>query len=84
MLQSVPHPGRVLAEIVRVTRRGGWLHLIAEDYGMLHFQRGTLDPAEFWHVAPAAFEAATGTDLHIGRNVYGILAALGLEDIAVE
>ena len=84
VLQSIPHPDRVLEELVRVTRRGGWLHLIAEDYGMLHFQRGALDPAEFWHVAPAAFEAATGTDLHIGRNLYGILLALGLEDIAVE
>lgn len=84
VLQSIPHADRVLGELARVTRRGGWLHLIAEDYGMLHFQRGALDPAEFWHVAPAAFEAATGTDLHIGRNVYGILIGLGLQDIAVE
>jgi hypothetical protein len=34
-------------------------------------------------VAPAAFEAATGTDLYIGRNVFGILAGLELRDIAV-
>jgi len=84
VIQSIPHPERVIAELRRVTRRGGYLHLIAEDYGMLHFQRGALDPEEFWHVAPAAFETATGTDLHIGRNAYGILAALELKDIAVE
>jgi len=84
VIQAIPHPERVLAELRRVTRRGGYLHVIAEDYGMLHFQRGAVDPREFWHVAPPAFEAATGTDLHVGRNAYGILAGLKLEEIAVE
>ena len=84
VIQSIPHPDRVLAELKRVTRPGGYLHVIAEDYGMLHFQRGALDPQDFWHVAPAAFEAATGTDLFIGRNAYSILAALDLEQIAVD
>jgi len=79
VIQSIPHPDRVIAELARVTRRGGYLHLIAEDYGMLHFQRGALDPRDFWHVAPTYFEAATGTDLFIGRNAYGILAAMKLE-----
>jgi ubiquinone/menaquinone biosynthesis C-methylase UbiE len=84
VIQSIPHPDRVLAELKRVTLPGGYLHVIAEDYGMLHFQRGALDPRDFWHVAPAAFEAATGTDLYIGRNAYAILVALGLERITVE
>ena len=84
VIQSIPHPSRVLAELKRVTRLGGYLHVIAEDYGMLHFQRGALEPRDFWHVAPTAFEAATGTDLFIGRNIFGILAALNLEDIAVD
>src|SRR5207248_6925515 len=82
--QSIPQPDRVLAELKRVTRPGGYLHIIAEDYGMLHFQRGALDPAEFWHVAPPAFEVATGTDLFVGRNAYGLLAALDLSDIALD
>jgi ubiquinone/menaquinone biosynthesis C-methylase UbiE len=84
VVQSIPHPDRVIAELARVTRSGGYLHLIAEDYGMLHFQRGALDPREFWHVAPPSFEAATGTDLFIGRNAFGILAALKLEQITVD
>jgi ubiquinone/menaquinone biosynthesis C-methylase UbiE len=84
VVQSIPHPDRVIAELARVTRSGGYLHLIAEDYGMLHFQRGALDPREFWHVAPPSFEAATGTDLFIGRNAFGILAALNLEQITVD
>jgi hypothetical protein len=74
----------VVAELVRVTRPGGFLHLIPEDYGMLHFQRGPLDPRDFWHVAPASFESATGTDLFIGRNTFGILAAMNLEEITVD
>jgi ubiquinone/menaquinone biosynthesis C-methylase UbiE len=84
VLHSIPHPERVIAELVRVTRPGGFLHLIPEDYGMLHFQRAVLDPRDFWHEVPPSFEAATGTDLYIGRNVYGILARLKLEQITAE
>jgi len=84
VLHSIPHADRVIGELARVTRPGGYLHLIPEDYGMLHFQRGALDPDDFWHTAPARFEAATGTDLHIGRNTYGILAALGMREIKVD
>ncbi|HKW81686.1 MAG TPA: class I SAM-dependent methyltransferase [Casimicrobiaceae bacterium] len=84
VIHSIPHADRVLAELVRVTRRGGWLHLIAEDYGMLHFQGGTPDPREFWNVAPQAFGTATGTDLFVGRNVFGLLATMGVEDITLD
>ena len=87
VLHSIPHAERVLAELVRVTRPGGYLHLIPEDYGMLHFQRGQpgqLDPRDFWHQVPASFGAATGTDLFIGRNTFSILAAMNLEQITVD
>ena len=84
VIHAIPHADRVITELARVTKRGGYLHVIAEDYGMLHFQRGTPDPAEFWHVAPARFGEATGTDLFVGRNAYGIMARLGLSDIAIE
>lgn len=84
VIHAIPHPEQVLAELARVTRFGGYLHLIPEDYGMLHFQRGALDPQDFWHVVPARFGAATGTDLFIGRNIFGILTALKLEAITVD
>jgi len=84
VLHSIPHPDRVLAEQVRVTRRGGRLHLIPEDYGMLHFQRGKLEPRDFWHEAPSRVGEATGTDLFIGRHVFGILVDLGLTDITMD
>ncbi len=84
VLHSIPYPDRVIAELARVTRRGGTLHLIPEDYGMLHFQRGALDPRDFWHQGPASFGSATGTDLFIGRNTFGILAAMNLDEIKVD
>jgi ubiquinone/menaquinone biosynthesis C-methylase UbiE len=84
VIHSVPHPERVIRELVRVTRRGGYLHLIPEDYGMLHFQRGALDPQDFWHAAPAAFGSATQSDLFIGRNIFRMLAGTNLEEITID
>jgi ubiquinone/menaquinone biosynthesis C-methylase UbiE len=84
VIHSIPYPERVLAELVRVTRPGAYLHLIAEDYGMLHFERGTPDVRDFWHVAPASMAAATGTDLYIGRHIYRILAAMKLREITMD
>jgi SAM-dependent methyltransferase len=84
VLQSVPHPERAIAELARVTSPGGRLHLIAEDYGMVHFPRRRLDPLEFWPAMPARFGASTGTDMLLGRRAPTILAALGLESITVD
>ena len=84
VLHSIPHPDQVIAELARVTRRGGYLHLIPEDYGMLHFQRAALDPRNFWHQAAVSFGEKTGTDLFMGRDTFSILAAMKLEEIKVD
>ena len=84
VLHSIPHPDRVIAELARVTRPGGRLHLIPEDYGMLHFQRGALDPRRFWHDVPEAFGEKTDTDLFIGRDAHEMLVRLGLKEITVD
>ena len=84
VLHSILHPERVIAELARVTRPGGYLHLIPEDYGMLHFQPAALDPKDFWYEVAARFAAATHTDLFIGRNAFGILSAMDLEEIKVD
>jgi len=84
VLHAIPHADRVIAELARVTRPGGYLHLIPEDYGMLHFQRAALDPRDLWHTAVPIFGEKTGTDLFIGRDTFGILKALGLSEITVD
>jgi SAM-dependent methyltransferase len=84
VIQSIPHPEQVLAELVRVTRPGGRLHLLAEDYGMIFFQPRTLDPAAFWRDGPMQVGAATGTDMQVGRKAYSLLHALGLRDLTVD
>jgi len=84
VLHSIPHAERVIRELARVTRRGGYLHLIPEDYGMLHFPRAALDPRDFWHEVSAAFSSATGTDLFAGRHAFNILATMKLDQITVD
>jgi ubiquinone/menaquinone biosynthesis C-methylase UbiE len=84
VVHSIPHAERVIAELVRVTRPGGYLHVIAEDYGMLHFQRAQIDPRDFWHQVAPAFAAATGTNLYMGRDIYGILASMKLAEIRMD
>src|SRR5262249_1644308 len=84
VIHAIPYPERVLAELVRVTKPGGYLHLIPEDYGMLHFERGRLDPQHFWHVVSNEFGPATGTDMLSGRHVFRLLAKLPLQDIRVD
>jgi SAM-dependent methyltransferase len=84
VLQSIPHAERVIAELVRVTRPGGRLHLVAEDYGMIHFPQRKFDPMRLWPEAPMRFGAATGTDMFVGRRAPAVLAALGLAAITVD
>jgi SAM-dependent methyltransferase len=84
VLQAIPHPDRVIAELARVTKRGGWLHLIAEDYLMINFEPRTIDPDDFWSRGPRQFGEAIGTDLRIGRKTYGILRRLGFTDITID
>ena len=84
VLQAIPHADRAIAELARVTKRGGWLHLIAEDYLMINFEVRRLDPDDFWHQGPRRFGSATGTDMRIGRGAYRILRRLGFSNITVD
>jgi ubiquinone/menaquinone biosynthesis C-methylase UbiE len=84
VLHAIPHAERVIAELVRVTRPGGYLHLIVEDYGMLYFERGKLDPDILWRAVTDEFARATEIDLSIGRHAFGLLTAAGLQDIAID
>jgi SAM-dependent methyltransferase len=84
MVQSVPHVEKILAELVRVTRPGGHVHLLAEDYSMLHMMSGPLDPDVFWRKGPVEFSERTGTDSRIGRRAWTLMRAAGLRDVRVD
>lgn len=82
VLQAVPDAPKILAEMVRVTRPGGWLHVLAEDYGMIACASEEL--SKFWFEAPLAVGRAMNIDNHIGRHVYGHLQELPVEDVRMD
>ena len=84
VIQAVPDPARVIAEIRRVLRPGGRIHLIAEDYGMLWCHPTELDADGFWQVLPPRFAAAVGCDLHVGRKAFTLLTDASFRDIAAD
>jgi len=73
-----------VAELVRVTRPGGVVHVLAEDYAMMHFAGTRRDCDEFFRIGPARYAASGGTDLMSGRRMPGILRALGCRDVRVD
>jgi SAM-dependent methyltransferase len=82
VLQAVPEPGRVVAEMARVVRPGGFVHLLLEDYGLLHASPSSPALERFWQHVPRAFGDALGTDMLVGRRGFALLRAAGLEEIA--
>ena len=83
--QLLPEPEKLLTELHRVLRPGAWLHVLSEDYGMLHFpERDGVDPDRLWHSAVLAYTRSTETDARIGRRTLPILRALGFMHTSVQ
>jgi ubiquinone/menaquinone biosynthesis C-methylase UbiE len=83
--QAIPEPERALNELKRICRPGGWLHVLSEDYGMLHMPVGKLDTDRLWHRGAIPFATAVGgADARVGRRTYSLLKHLGLVDIRVD
>lgn len=84
MTQSVPEPEKVLAELYRICKPGGWVHVLSEDYGMLHMPAGAVDPDRLWHEGVLEYTRSTHTDARIGRRTWTLMNALGLGDLHVD
>jgi len=88
MSQAVPDFSLVLAEITRVLKSGGWLHLLSEDYGMLHMpvierDGGAFDPDRFWNENAVAYLHGIGCDGRVGRHSPALLEKSGYQRIAM-
>ena len=81
VVQAVPEVPKLLAELVRVTRPGGRLHVLAEDYGLMQFAPTRLDSDDFWRSGAWEYARRIGCDLRIGRKMPALFAAAGLQDI---
>lgn len=79
VLQHVADPGRVLAEVVRVTRRGGWIVVFEPDWGSL------LVTADHRPLTRAILEVRCDGIRNgwIGRQLLGMAAAAGLAEVSV-
>lgn len=84
VMQSVPEPELALAELWRVCKPGGWLHILNEDYGMLHFPHGALDPDRLWRDGVGGLARSSGIDERIGRKTWSLMKRLGAEDLRVD
>ena len=83
--QLVPEPEKLLAELARVTRPGGTLHVLSEDYGMIHFaDRDGQVIDDLWHRGAIAFTASTHTDARVGRRTLPIFRTLGLTHLHID
>jgi SAM-dependent methyltransferase len=84
LLQAVPVPERVIANMRAALRPGGRLHVVAEDYGMMHFWPATRDLDAFWKSGPVVFATALGTDLLSGRKVFTWMREHGLAEVRLD
>jgi SAM-dependent methyltransferase len=80
VLQAIPEPERAVAEMRRVARPGGWMHLLLEDYDLLQAFPASEGLARFWEL-PRAFALASRTDMHVGRRGFALLRGAGLVDV---
>lgn len=84
MTQAVPEPEKVIAELHRICKPGGWMHVLSEDYGMLHMSAGAVDPDRLWHEGVVEYTRRTHTDARIGRRTWAIMNELGLRELHVD
>ena len=75
VLQAVPKPEAIVAQCTRVLKTGGWLHLLLEDYTMIHIE-GPPEFDQFWLDGPVRYGQDTNCDLRVGRRGLSLIQEL--------
>lgn len=75
VLQAVPKPEDIVAQCSSVLKPGGWMHLLLEDYTMIHIE-GPPEFDQFWLDGPVRFGLDTGCDMRIGRRGLSLVPEL--------
>lgn len=65
-------PEKILPQLVRVLKKGGILHLIGEDYGMIHIYPNEVN-GEKWTQTMLDYYNKLGYDGRIGRKLFSLL-----------
>lgn len=83
LLINVPQPAEVLAEMVRISRPGGWIAGLEPDaeHGVCYPPHQAFD--RLWELFHVVF-ARNGADPHIGRRTAELYRQAGLEDVSIE
>ena len=84
VLQAVPDPEAIVAEMLRIVKPEGRVYFLAEDYGLILASDAAVDPQAFYLGTCAESSRAAGSDLRIGRRLPAILARRGCRDVTVD
>jgi len=82
VLEHLTRPEAVLAELLRVLRRGGSLTAVEGDHGSCYFHPETEAARRAWQCL-IRVQADLGGDSCIGRRLYPLLAGAGLAGVRV-
>ncbi len=84
--QAVPDFPHLLDELCRVLAPGGVLHLLSEDYGMLHMPHaaGGPDLDRFWVDVAMPYLASIQCDGRVGRHSLPLVRRRGLVEARVD
>jgi len=83
VLVNVPEPERIVAEMVALVRPGGWVASFEADY-LTHLCDPPLPAWTRLLNAFAAYSAAQGIDLFVGRRTHRMFRAAGVTDLRVD
>ncbi len=81
LFQHLPDPDRVLAEMIRVTKAGGWVVLVDTDHGAMSIDYPDVDVER--RIVRVLAERLI-RDGYAGRRLYGRVKRSGLAKIKVE